>query len=512
LIGKISYVTVPYASIADSTVKVTDDEIKSYISDHRKDYTQEEETRSLSYVVFSASPTTQDSIGIRTQLQALQPEFAATSDDASFLTRHGSTITTFLYAPAAQVQVPAKDSIFPLAKASVFGPYLDGNSFVLAKKIDTRPLPDSVKVRHILLGTTDPQSGQPLLPDSVAKSKADSIAAAIRGGANFDSLEARYSTDQVAHKDKGVMTFSSMQIQGDNFAKELGDFILFDGKPGDKKVVKTSFGYHYIEILEHKNPQLHHKIAYLSKPIVPSAETDNSAQNAASLFAGDSRNAKAFNDNYQKNLKAKGINKLIATDIKPNDYNISGVGTSRAFVKDVFEADRGDVLQPHRIGDNYVVAVVTEVNEEGLMSVNQARAAVEPILRNRKKAAQITKKIGKITTLEAAATAAGQPVQTADSLRFNGRSNPVLGFESKVIGASFNPANKGKVVPEALSGQAGVYLVRVDAIGTTPVEVAGIEAQRNMLTMQARQMMAYRSPVIALRKAAKIKDNRAAFF
>ncbi|HZF64526.1 MAG TPA: SurA N-terminal domain-containing protein, partial [Chitinophagaceae bacterium] len=160
LIGKISYVTVPYASIADSTVKVTDDEIKSYISDHRKDYSQEEETRSISYVVFSASPTTQDSIAIRTQLQALQPEFAAASDDASFLTRHGSTITSFLYAPASQVQVPAKDSIFPLAKASVFGPYLDGNSLVLAKKIDTRPLPDSVKVRHILLGTTDPQSGQ----------------------------------------------------------------------------------------------------------------------------------------------------------------------------------------------------------------------------------------------------------------------------------------------------------------------------------------------------------------
>ncbi len=79
------------------------------------------------------------------------------------------------------------------------------------------------------------------MADSVAKQKADSIAAAIRSGANFDSLETKYSTDQAAHADKGVMTFSSMQIQGEGFAQPFAQFILFDGKPGDKKVVKTRF-------------------------------------------------------------------------------------------------------------------------------------------------------------------------------------------------------------------------------------------------------------------------------
>jgi peptidyl-prolyl cis-trans isomerase D len=512
LLAKVSFVNIPYTTISDSAVKVTDDEIKKYMSAHEEDYKQEEETRSISYISFNAAPSAADSAAVQNEMAALKTEFATTTDEAAFLARNGNGITKSLYAPQSQIQVPAKDSIIALPIGAVFGPYLDNGSYALAKKIDSKILPDSVKCRHILLGTVNPQSGQPIMADSVAKQKADSIAAAIRGGANFDSLETKYSTDMAAHKEKGVMTFSSLQIQGEGFAAPFAQFILFDGKPGDKKVVKTDFGWHYIEIMEHKNNQSHIKVAYLTKPIVASTETDDAAQNAANLFAGDSRDAKSFNDNYEKNLRPKSISRLVAADIKPNDYNVQGLGTSRQFVKAVFAADRGDVLQPERVGDNYIVAMVTEVNEEGMPSLSKARPAIEPILRNQKKAAQIKQKLGKITTLESTATVSGQSVQVADSLRFNGRSNPVLGYEAKVIGAAFNADNKGKVVPEALEGQAGVYVLRVDNIGTTPVDIANIDEQRKMLQMQARQAMQYRSPLIALRKTAKIKDNRAKFY
>ncbi|MEI6947555.1 peptidylprolyl isomerase [Paraflavisolibacter sp. H34] len=513
LLSKVSFVNAPYASISDSAVKVSDNEIVDYMKKHENDFKQEEETRSISYVVFNASPSSSDSADTRNQLVNLKPEFQTTADPAAFVSRNGSSLPYFDgYIAKGTIQVPAKDSILGLPSGAVYGPYLDASNFVLAKLVDTRSLPDSVKCRHILLGTTNPQTGQPLFPDSVAKQKADSVAAAIAGGASFDDLEARYSTDQAAHKEKGVMTFSSYDIQGENFAKEFGQFILLQGKPGDKKVVKTNFGYHYIEILEHKNVQPHYKVAYLAKPINPSESTDNTAANAANLFAGDSRDLKAFNDNYEKNLRSKGLNKLTAPDLKPNDFSIPGLGNSRPFVKAIFEADQGDVMQPHRVGDNYVVAVVTDVNEAGLASVGKARPIVEPVLRNQKKAAELKKKIGNITTLEAAAAALGQPVQVADSLRFNGNRNPVLGYEARVLGAAFNQANKGKVVPEALEGQGGVYVVRVDNLSTTPVETAAIEQQRMALEMQARQTMAYRSPSQALRKAAKIKDNRSRFY
>jgi peptidyl-prolyl cis-trans isomerase D len=188
----------------------------------------------------------------------------------------------------------------------------------------------------------------------------------------------------------------------------------------------------------------------------------------------------------------------VATGIKPNDFNVQGVGVSRDFVKAVYNADNGDVIKPEKIGQTYVVALVTEVNEAGMVGINQARTVVEPILRNQKKAAQIKQKLGKISTLEAASATAGQPVQTADSLRFNG-NNITLPYESRVVGAAFNLNNKGKVVPEAIEGQSGVFVLRVDNITTTPVEV-GIEEQRRMMEMQARQSMQYRAPfTVALR-------------
>lgn len=513
LLGKISYVGVPYTTISDSAVKVSDADIKDYISEHKNDFKQEEETRSITYVSFNAAPSSADSAAVRKQVEDLKAEFTTTTDVPAFLSRNGSSIDYYdSYLGQSQIQVPAKDSIFQLQPNAVYGPYIDGSSYALAKLIDTKTLPDSANARHILIQTFNPQTHQPMLDDSTAKKRIDSIEAAIKGGARFDSLAVKYSDDKGSAVKGGLLSVGNTDYfpQGQK-VKAFNDFV-FEGKSGETKVVKTELGYHYIEILDQKGEQPHYKIAYFAKPIVPSAETDNNAQNAASLFAGDSRDAKSFNQNFEKNLRSKGLNKLVAADIRPNDYNVNGLGTSRQFVKAVFDADRGDVLQPERVGDAYVVAMVTDINEAGLMSVNRARSVVEPVLRNEKKAAQIKQKLGKVSTLEAAATTLGQQVQVADSLRFNGRSNAALGFEGRVLGATFNPANKGKVVPEPLEGQAGVYVIRVDNVSATPVEVAGIAEQRKMMEMQARQMMAYRSPTLALRKAAKIKDNRADFY
>jgi peptidyl-prolyl cis-trans isomerase D len=202
----------------------------------------------------------------------------------------------------------------------------------------------------------------------------------------------------------------------------------------------------------------------------------------------------------------------VAADIRPNDFSINGLGASREFVRAIFEADKGDVLQPYRVGDAYVVATVTDVEKEGVQSVAKARATVEPVLRNEKKAAQIKQKIGKVSSLDAVAAAYNQQLQTVDSLRFNGERNPALGYELKVLGAAFNPDNRGKVVPEALEGQAGVYALRVNNVGTTAVMAGSIEDQRRNLQLQARQSMQYRPPTEVLKKSADIKDNRAKFY
>jgi len=507
LIGKASYVSIPYSTISDSAVKISDSEIKNYVDEHKDDFAQKEETRSINFVVFNAAPTAADSTVIKSQVEALKAPFFTATDPASFLLQQGSTIEYYdAYVGESKVQVPDKDSIFALQNGSVYGPYQDNKNFVLAKKIDERILPDSAKIRHILVQTANPQTGQLMLDDSAAKKRIDSIDFAITNGANFDTLAKQLSNDKGSSDKGGVYDYFP---QG-QMVKAFNDFV-FEGKTGDKKVVKTEFGYHLIEIQGQKGSQPHYKIAYLAKEITPSSETDNAASSQASLFAGESRDLKAFNANYDKTLKTKGLNKLVAADIKPGDHAITGLGTSRTLVKAIFNADKGDVIQPERVGESYVVATVTEVNEEGLQDAAKARTIVEPILRNKKKADQIKKKLGKITTLEAAAATVKQPVQTADSLRFSG-ANAVFGFEGKVIGAVFNTANKGKIIPEAIEGQAGVYILHVENISASAIDNTNIEMQRQMMQMQARQSAMQQSPAEALKEAANIKDNRAKFY
>jgi peptidyl-prolyl cis-trans isomerase D len=511
-LSRVTLVRKLYAEIPDSSVKVTDKDVEDYIREHKDDFKQEE-SRSISYVSFSALPSAADTVAIRTELEKMKPEFEATTDADSYVSQKSSRADKSIYAGKSLMMMQYKDSIQKLPIGAVMGPYMDQGSFALAKMIDIKQLPDSVKCRHILIGTVDPQTGQPLTEDSVAKVRADSIERAIAGGANFDTLETKYSTDQSAHLQKGVMTFASSMIQGENFAKEFGQFVLFDGKPGDKKVVKTSFGYHYIEIMNFINVEPHYKVAYLFLPIVASDETDDKAKNEAAKFAGDARDEKSFNDVFEKELKPKNYVKGLGYDITPNAFQVTGLEQSREFVRKIYEAKRGQVIGPERVGESYVVAVITEVNEEGTQSVNKARMRAEAPLRNRKKAEIMRKELGPISTVEAAAAKWGKQVETIDSIRMaRGAAPQSIAFEPKIVGASFNAANQGKVIQELIEGSQGVFVVRVDNITTTPLGGANVDEQRKALYEQGKQQAMYNSPLQSLREAANIKDMRAKHF
>jgi len=176
-----------------------------------------------------------------------------------------------------------------------------------------------------------------------------------------------------------------------------------------------------------------------------------------------------------------------------------------------------------KVGDNYVVAAVTQINKAGTYTAANGRSYIEPILKNKKKADEIKRRIGKVTTLDAVATSMKQTIQTADSLRFSGSGRSPVSFEHKVLGATFNPANKGKVVPEALDGTAAVYVVKVDDVSATIVENADVAAQQKNLESQGRMRILMGNqysqfgygqydPAAVLRKAATIKDNRSRFY
>lgn len=507
-VSNISFVREVYASIPDSSVKVSDSEIEEYISKHKNEFKQEE-NRSIAYVLFSAQPTAADSAEARNRIMELKTELDSTKDIKGFLASQGVQNYYDGYINGTRLQIPSKDSIIGTPTGAVFGPYLDGATYSVAKMIGKRAQPDTVKVRHILIALSqqDPQTGQsfPIRDTATAYKLADSIRTAIQKGSSFDSMVVLFSDDQGSKATGGVYE----NIPSGQMVPEFNDFI-FGNPVGAKQIVKTDFGYHYVEVLSQKGSSMAYKIAYLNTPIAASNETDNNANNEATQFAGISRDPKSFDANVEK-LKEKGIYKMIEPNITPNAYMLQGLGAiSRPFVKKVYDADLGDVIGPERVGENYVVAIITAVNKKGTQSVAQARLMVEPLLRNHKKAEVIGKKIGTANTLEAVAAAlGGKPIEVADSIRFSGASASVISSELKVVGAAFNAANNGKV-SQPIAGNSGVYVIKINNLAATAVLDANVQEQRTNNYIQSK--MRGVNPIAALREAADIKDDRSKIY
>ncbi len=497
-IASISFANIPYTTIPDSSIKVSDEEIKEYTSKRKDDFKQEQ-VKGIVYVSFNANPTSTDSAKIFNQLTGLKTELATTGDVKAFITRNNSSIPFFDgFVLKSKMQMGSKDSIIAMSSGSVIGPYLDGSSYVLAKKIETRKLPDSVKCRHILIGMVDPQTGQPTRTDTVAKKKADSLFAAIKSGGDFGSLARALSDDQGSKANGGEYDFTSTDMG--NLAKEFADFIFYKPK-GSMEVVKTNFGYHIIEVLNQKSFDDAYKVAYLSKPIIASPETDAAASNAATQFAGSSRDPKSFDANVAK-MK---LSRQVADNIRPMDFS-AGPLSSRALVRWIYDNEVGDVSEPFDLKDQYVVAMITNDIEEGTQPPALARVVVEPTIRNQKKAELIAKKAGAEKNLEKLAQTLGGTTGRADTVRFSDPFVPNLGNEIKVIGAAFNKKHLS-TTSDMIDGQTGVFYIRVENVGSLPSPAVDLSAQKKAMEAQLKQYATY-STLESLRKSAKIVDKR----
>jgi peptidyl-prolyl cis-trans isomerase D len=505
LLAKITVVKSLYNTdsvFRDTTVKITDQEIADYISKNKDSYKQQE-SRSINFVTFSAQPTSADTLLIRNEVANLKAEFDTTKEVTMFLQRNGSDYSE-AFSPASKLSPNAKDSITRLPLNGVYGPYLEGTDYVMAKLLATKTLPDSAKAKHILIKTYDPQSKQQILDDSTAKKRIDSIQLAIKRGSVFDSLAAKFSDDNQGPDggsaakggDLGWFSYGAMVPEFNTFC--------FEKPVGTTDVVKTIFGYHLIQVTGQKSPQLNYSVAYMKKSITASQNTIDSAVQAANNFAGEVKNIKSFDEVFQKHLKPKGYNKGIAVDIRRMAGNINGIqGFARQLVKDIYAAKLGEVLKPAEVNDNWVVAVVSEVNNEGTMPVAKVRPGVEAMLRHKKIGLQLKQKAGKISSLDAVTGLLGKPVQVIDSLRMNtGNPQADMPYDAKATGVIFNPSNKGKIYPELIVGEFGVYAIQVDNISATPTGENVTEWRKQ----QAGQSTYI--PTQALRDKATVKDRR----
>ena len=503
--ANISYVEIPYQTIGDSTIKVTDAEIEAYIKNHKAQFKQEE-GRMISYVGFSQLPSAADSAKTKKLIEGLKAEFGTEPNVKNFIARNASAIPyDSTYEPKTRIKSTKIDSILAASQGTVYGPYVDGGNYVLAKVLGTKPVPDSTRARHILFPVKDPQTGKPIMEEAQAKKMADSILALVKGGADFAALAKQYGTDGTKDKggDLGYFGFSGPMVPEFN----AGTF----GKPvGTKDVVYSRFGYHVIEVTGEKNLNPGYKIAFLAKDIIASEETINNASNEAIKLSSE-KDAKKLDAYIQKN----GLQKIsVPTLVKENDAQIGQMQDARQLVRWVFEAKKGDVSDPMPVGDQFVVATVDKVYKEGTQDLETARPLAENAVREEKKAEQIITALGANPTLESASAKYAKQIKTAgvdSSLTFKAGRIDSIGVEPKLVGAIFNKANLSKVA-SPLAGKTGVFVFKVNSIAEKATDPKEDKVQNRLQQTSAMRNLATANWFEGLRKKATVKDNRSKFF
>jgi parvulin-like peptidyl-prolyl isomerase len=512
----ISYVSIPFTSIVDTTIQVSKSEIKAYIAKNKNKY-EVEASRDLQYVKFENKPSLEDENAIISEMNAFltggeaynettkQTDktlgFAAmNSEDAIALVNAESDASVkfqdrFLYASSFAVGV--RDSIIKLNIGEVYGPYTQGGSNKITKLLETEQSYDSLKVRHILIPFKDSLNTAPnvVKTEREAKKTADSILSIIRKDKSKFVDLVSLTSDQGSVANEGVYDWHP----SGTMVEEFNEFEITK-RVGDVGVVKTQFGFHVMELLDRKSKKTAYKVATIERTIEPSVDTENAVFRTATNFE-----VLLEKQDFQDAAKANDLQVNPVNTIKELDENIPGVGSLRSLVRWTFEdgSEVGDVKR-FETTDGYIVAQITGVNEAGLMNTEDASVTALPEIRKEKKAKLIKDRIT-ATTLEAVATAENQTIKTASAINMK---NPVIsgaGSEPLVVGHAFG-LEEGQT-SKLITGVKGVYMIKVTK-KTPAVELENYQSFANQVATQKSTAINTRL-YSALKEASEIEDYRA---
>ena len=507
----VRYVQVPYTTIADSLVKVSKSDISAYIKDNEENY-KVDASREVVFVEFKEEASKADEDKIKADLLALKLDrteynesskntdtiagFNSVVDVEEFVNSNSDIKYDDSFLRLAQLPAAAKDTLMKLSAGAYYGPYKDGEYYKLSKVVETKQLPDSVTVRHILIPYVGGTRADATITKTQEEAKitADSILAKINSGTKFmDLLE--LSSDKVSNEKDGEIEFDYKA----GMAPEFKAF-SFDNNIGDVDVVGTSFGYHVIEILEQKSFNTAIKVATVADKIEPSDQTLQDVFNKMSKFE-----IAAKDGDFNKLAKELELS-LKPITFKELDENIPALGSQREVVRWAFneDTDTGEFKNFSISGFGFIVAKLVQRNEEGLMSVEDASITALPAIRKEKKAIMIREKIT-ATTVDEIAKNNGQSPRTAAAVTIKNTTLSGAGVEPKVVGAAFGLAEGAS--SKLIDGEKGVYVIEVTKVNEVP-KLENYTSIMNRLNSE-RKNVVQNKVYQALEKAADIEDNRA---
>lgn len=498
-VAEVKYLYVPYFSVSDSAIKVTDSDLKTYFNKFKQRY-KVEQLRSLSYVVFPVIASAQDSLVIKEELSRDVETFRTTLEDSVYATNNTDGQTPYVKYNVSSLPVSLSDQKANLKTGTVIGPILENGTYKVIKvsKIGTDTV-GTAKANHILI-KWDNETAE---AKKVAKDKAKKILNDIKGGASFAAKAQEFGTDGTASRGGDLGFFSSGQM-----VKPFESAVFNAKKTGLlNDVVETQFGYHIIEVTSVKD-NTSYTIATIERTITPSDETQNEAFRKADTFASGLSGL----DELKEKAKKENLNIFEGNELTSAARSINNLSDARQMVTWLFrDASKGKVSDVFDLETNYVVAVMTSETEAGYKPLDKVKDEITPFVKNELKGKMLIEKLNaQKGSLEEIAKSMGSDanVNTSSDVKLNSTSLGSIGFDPVALGKSFSLENGKR--SNAFAGENGVVILEL-----SNKTIAPAIGEYSMFKNQLKQSLDGRigfNIAEALKDAAKIEDNRYKFF
>ncbi len=450
----VEFVMVPFGFAKDSTVVVSDSEIKAYYNAHKKFYKQQA-SRDIEYVVFEVKPSAEDITAANQAVIDVYENFSTTDNMKGFLLANSDRKYEDRWYKAGELNTVAKvvnDYAFG-EKASVSEVLSNGNTFYAVRVMEEGMVPDSVYVKYV----------------PAAEANVDSL---------LNVAEPMWITQTPGYE--AVMTV----------------------KKGQKATVNGLT----FQVLDVTSPVAKKKVAVLEKTAVASKETVNEYYAKANTFA--TKTAGKY-ENFQKALEEEGVYAHPVTKMLESADRLGAIENTKEVTRWAFEAKKGQASNIITVDNNYfIIAALKNIHEEGYTPVSEVSAVISNLLYSEKfaekKAAEVAEKINGLADMEAIATALNTTVSVKDGIAFS--SMVSQGLDPKFIGAA-SVAEEGKICGP-LAGTIGVYVYKVTGRDTGAFFTEDDAKNRDLqMTQYSTQML-----VPVMMDDADVKDNRARFF
>lgn len=489
-----NFVLNRYNSIVDSTVVVSDSDVKAFYNKHKKDKEYKQlESRGIKYISFSVEPSESDMLILKNLMDGLLLDFKNTDNDSLFVINNSDNRQGYFQNYVAGGFKGEEDTlILNAAIGDVVGPFISGDYYNLVK-ISGDHFVKEARVRHILLRTDGTN-------DLVVGERADSLIKVIKRKRNFEDMVNEFSDDVASVPDGGVYDW----FPEGRMVAEFNDF-SFNGKIGAIESVKTTYGYHIVEILGQREERLP-QVSIVNKIVEPTNETYNVVYAEATDFSINNGDFESFEAAAtEQELTINNAARILKTS-----KGVPGMANSGELVSWAYSAVKDEVSTPIELNDQMIVAVLVNITEKGIPSYENVEENFKRLVIKEKKIEMAKEQMAGNTDLDALAADLNVQVQIATNIPFTTNNIPGGGSnEAEVIGKAFTLEQVGDVsIP--IEGNDGVYVIEL----TNKKEVAIEDVDPELFADEANSAYLNRvnSGVFSsLRTDAEVEDERTSF-